>query len=172
MAIVTDLNYIRKMAGRRDRENVRFRTFLKGHDLGWDGIDEIVHEIYEEVVAQIDCTQCANCCIELNTVVDEDDINRLARGLKMSAAEFKEQFVILDRDMPYKWLINGLPCPFLKDKRCTLYEYRPEECRSYPNLHKEDFVSRLFSVIDNYAFCPIVFNVYEQLKSELQFTQR
>jgi hypothetical protein len=160
------------MAQRRDRENMRFRTFLKGHDLGRDEIDEIVHEIYEKVAAQIDCTQCANCCIKLNTSVDEGDIQRLAQGLKITTDEFKERFVVPDRDRPYRMIINGLPCPFLKDKRCTQYEYRPEECRSYPNLHKEDFVSRLFGVIDNYAFCPIVFNAYEQLKSELWYPSR
>jgi Fe-S-cluster containining protein len=64
---------------------------------------------------------------------------------------------------------NKVPCPFLADNQCTNYAYRPENCRSYPHLHKKDFVSRLFGVIDNYEICPIVFHVVEQLKIELGF---
>lgn len=33
--------------------------------------------------------------------------------------------------------------------------------------NKEDFVFRLIGVVGNYDVCPIVFNVYEQLKAEL-----
>ncbi|MBW1737720.1 MAG: hypothetical protein JRJ69_09220 [Deltaproteobacteria bacterium] len=50
---------------------------------------------------------------------------------------------------------------------CSHYELRPEACRSFPHLHKEEFVSRLMGVIQNYAVCPIIFNVYERLKNEL-----
>ena len=32
---------------------------------------------------------------------------------------------------------------------------------------EEEFVFRLIGVIENYEVCPIVFNVYEQLKDEL-----
>ena len=65
--------------------------------------------------------------------------------------------------------LNSKPCQFLKDKNCTIYELRPEECHAYPYLHKDDFTSRLFGVIENYEICPIVYNVYELLKLKLNF---
>ena len=39
----------------------------------------------------------------------------------------------------------------------------------YPfgNLEKDEFVFRLWSVVENYAICLIVFNVYNQMKKEL-----
>lgn len=40
------------------------------------------------------------------------------------------------------------------------------------DMYKEDFVFRLYGVLDNYAICPIVFNVYERLKDELQYWNR
>jgi hypothetical protein len=65
--------------------------------------------------------------------------------------------------------IKTSPCLFLKDLKCSVYESRPADCKSYPHLHKKDITSRLLGVIDNYSECPIVFNVYEELKTEYNF---
>ena len=43
------------------------------------------------------------------------------------------------------------------------------DCRSYPHLHKKEIISRLMGVVFNCSVCPIVFNVYEQMKLELWF---
>jgi Fe-S-cluster containining protein len=61
-------------------------------------------------------------------------------------------------------ILKGKPCKFLRNKKCTIYSSRPFDCRSYPHLHKKDFTFRLFAVLNNYSVCPIVFNVYEELK--------
>jgi len=45
-----------------------------------------------------------------------------------------------------------------------VYPDRPNDCRSYPHLHKNDFVLRLWGVDDDSSVCPIVYNVYEKLK--------
>jgi Fe-S-cluster containining protein len=55
----------------------------------------------------------------------------------------------------------------LKDNLCINYDHRPKDCSSYPHLHKNEFLSRTWGVIDNYSVCPIVFNTYEILKIEL-----
>jgi len=33
----------------------------------------------------------------------------------------------------YDQYITNTPCPFLKDKTCSIYEVRPEGCRAFPN---------------------------------------
>ena len=50
-----------------------------------------------------------------------------------------------------------------------VYAHRPKDCHSYPHLHKKEFVFRLWGVVENCSICPIVFNVYEQLKDELRY---
>ncbi len=45
----------------------------------------------------------------------------------------------------------------------TQYQCRPDDCRSYPHLHKRDFISRLINVIGNYSVCPIVFNIQAEV---------
>jgi len=167
MNIITDLNYIRKMGTKRENENLEFRTFLKTLDMASRDIDAIVHRINNEVTSRIDCTECANCCKEIYMSMDEQDIVNFAEGLNISAEQLITQFLVKDESDPSIMEIANLPCPFLKNNRCTNYNHRPKDCRSYPHLHKKDFIFRLFGVISNYGRCPIVFNVFEQLKKEL-----
>ena len=167
MEIETDLIRIEQLAEENDDENWAFRSFLKQLDMSQEELDAIVHQINDEVTAQIDCTTCGNCCQSIKPVLDSPDISEFAAGLKISISELQEKHLKQPREKMSKFHFNTLPCPFLRDKRCLNYDYRPQDCRSYPHLHKDDFSSRLMRVIRNYAICPIVFNVYERLKEEL-----
>ena len=55
----------------------------------------------------------------------------------------------------------------IKSLKSTAYPCRPDDCRSFPHLHKEEFVFRLIQAVENCWICPIVFNVFERLKIEL-----
>ena len=168
MKIELDLDVIKKNAEIKEDENYQFRSCLKGQS--GKKIDKIVRSLYSEVLDHIDCTECGNCCIELETCFQKDEIDRLTKELNIDKEEFINQSTnhgeYGEKD---KFFLNDRPCQFLKDKKCTIYALRPEECNSYPYLHKDDFISRLFGVIQNYAICPIVYNVYEQLKRRLNF---
>ena len=168
MKIELDLNIIKRNAKIREDENFEFRSFLKWQDA--EKIDSIVHELYEKVLEHIDCTECGNCCIELETSFLIEEIDRLTKSLNLDKDKFIKESTKPDQFGNKKVLfLNSMPCQFLKDKKCTIYELRPEECNSYPYLHKDDFISRLLGVIDNYEVCPIVYNVYELLKLKLNY---
>ncbi|HID20743.1 MAG TPA: YkgJ family cysteine cluster protein [Methanophagales archaeon] len=162
--IETDLMKIKKISEEKAEENWAFRAYLKECDMSLEEIDAIVHRLYKEISSKIDCNACANCCKEIKPVLDNEDIEKLSEGLGMSTAVFKEEFLVEDED---GFKFKMMPCPFLKNNSCSVHAYRPKDCRSYPHLHKEDFVFRLMSVIANCSVCPIVFNVYEALKEEL-----
>src|SRR5947208_8164557 len=51
-----------------------------------------------------------------------------------SIDEFKKRFVV-----------EGIvkPCPALKGNLCSIYEGRPDVCRSYPHLEKPGLIFRL-----------------------------
>jgi Fe-S-cluster containining protein len=168
--IIIDLKHIEEMAKEKEEENWAFRSFLKQHDMAGKELDALVHQITDEISSQIDCTKCANCCKQIRPVLDQDDISEFASGLKMAEPEFQEIYLSPHEEISAKQVFNGLPCPFLTDNRCSNYACRPKDCRSYPHLHKEGFVTRLWGVVENYAICPIVFNVYEQLKAELWYS--
>jgi uncharacterized protein len=163
--IETDLVRIKTLSERRENENFEFRAFLKAECLS-EQLDALTHQLYRDVSAVIDCLTCANCCREIVPALDQDDLERFARGLGVSSKEFAGEYLMGNDEGGLTF--RQAPCLFLNDKHCRNYGARPMDCRSYPHLHKENIMGRLLSVVANYSICPIVFNVYEGLKKELR----
>ena len=159
--IETDLSRIQHLAQEHDDENWKFRSWLKQY--APDNIDGIVQALSQKYFALIDCTQCANCCRSLQTEFKKSELHTIAKTLGQSIAEFEKHFMS-------EGMVNP-PCPMLDGKVCSIYENRPEVCRSFPHLEKPHFTSRLMGVVDNVAVCPIAFNAYEELKTKLGWTK-
>jgi uncharacterized protein len=160
----TDLAKIKKLAEEREDENWEFRTFLKGYS--GRRLDSMVHKLVQKYTDSIDCTVCGNCCKEIQPILKNDDISLLSKTLNISPAQFKKEYVQKDKDGDE--MFTQLPCPFLSNNKCSLYDSRPADCRSFPHIHKKHFATRLVGVMQNYSVCPIVFNVYEGLKTKLE----
>jgi len=103
----------------------------------------------------------------MQPLLTDADIKRLASHLVLTVKQFRADFIKTESEEGKAFEFNTMPCPFLQDNRCTVYDCRPRDCQSYPHLHKKDFVIRMNQAYDNCSVCPIVFNVYEGLKSEL-----
>jgi uncharacterized protein len=157
---------VRRLAEKRAEENWRFRCALKTCTISSRRIDSLIHRLYRGIAERIDCTACANCCIEISPVLDKRDVERLSVGLGLSARDLRRKWLAYDR-IAGGFVLNVKPCPFLRGKRCGVYEYRPEDCRSYPHLHKKNLVFRSIDLYSNCSVCPISFNVYEGVKREL-----
>lgn len=168
MKLQTDPKVVAKFAQEREDANWRFRSFLKGVDLDVEELDAIVHKHFEDVASRIDCCACGNCCREVLPTLSDADVSRLAAGLGSCPEKIVAQYLVRDDDGDLTF--NRSPCPLLAGNRCTAYEHRPETCRSYPHLQKEDFVFRLAQAVSNCSICPIVFNVFERLKGEFWHT--
>jgi hypothetical protein len=79
----------------------------------------------------LDCTECAACCYSNEVILDKEDIARFRRGGRPELAS-----------MPYARRKNGKlmlrlapdgGCLQLRpDNRCSIYDIRPEMCRSFP----------------------------------------
>ena len=161
----TNLLKIKHLASIRENENFRFRVFLKGKD--GDRIDRIVHRLHKEITGQIDCTLCGNCCIELQPELHQDDIEVLADLENITSEQYKDDYCEIDE---YNDIyLKALPCRYLDEKKCSIYDKRPKECIGFPNTHKKWFLSRLLGMINFYELCPIVFNLMEKLKDETCF---
>jgi hypothetical protein len=161
-----DINKIAAMAVRKEDQNYRFRSFLKSQDDV--KVDKMVQRLHARIASRIDCTLCGNCCKKLSPRVTDNEIQHLAGKENLSTADFESRFIEYDQLADGKFL-KDIPCRYLREKKCTVYADRPENCQSYPHLQKPDFTSRTLGVIANYAICPIVYNVYETLKQEMGF---
>lgn len=163
--IHTDLRFIESYAREKQWENDGFRDFVSTHDA--DEIDQLVSELDSEISPRIDCTSCGNCCKSLMVNINEQEADNLSSHLEMNRSAFDEKY--LEKGSNGMMLLNAIPCHFLADNKCTVYEYRFEGCKEFPALHLPGFKKRLFTTFMHYDRCPIIFNVVEQLKERLNF---
>lgn len=164
--IERDLKKIARFGERRELENVEFRTFLKGLD--YEEVDEIVRRLNEEIIPQIDCRECGNCCHSLRPGLNDQEIEHLAQLEQIPKDDYIRKYMEED-EFDDELYLKDMPCKYLKGKICTIYDDRPEACRSYPHTHKERFISRTLFMISHYEICPIIYNVMEHLKKELGY---
>jgi Fe-S-cluster containining protein len=166
MDIETDIDRIRLLAEAKEDENWRFRAYLKGADLSIAGLDRLVWRHLEVVTTQIDCCACANCCKVESPLLSARDIRRLADHLGIQKAQLISDYLRPSEERG-RYALEQMPCRFLHEQRCSVYDVRPDDCRSFPHLQKREFRSRLIGVVENCSICPIVYNVFERLKLEL-----
>jgi Fe-S-cluster containining protein len=161
----SDLNIIAADAIVKEEENFSFRSWLKNVD---DiRLDNLVHNINDRVSAAIDCTQCGNCCKTLVINVTAAEIETLGDVLGMQPKEIKEKYI--EESQQGNCYMNTIPCNFLSENKCTIYTNRFTECRDFPHLHKPGFQQRLLGTLGHYGRCPIIYNVIEELKTELAY---
>jgi uncharacterized protein len=168
---ITDLNYIEQTSKANESENLDFRAYVKTDlDLSDYRLNAVVEQATQEVWARIDCRACANCCKTRHPLFSRAEIARIAAYLGITAEELRARYLEVDREAA-KYTTRELPCPFLRDNLCSIYDVRPAVCAGYPHLHR-NFRNRLWQTIDNAETCPIVFNVLERLKRRLGFRNR
>jgi uncharacterized protein len=165
LKLTHQLDVIEQAALDKEEENFHFKQFLSRQDA--DMIDASVHALNEVISAQVDCTSCGNCCQSLMINVTEPESEALAAHLALPVTDFKEKYI--ETSLQGDMIVNTIPCHFLNNRRCTVYEYRFAECRNFPGLHQPDFNGRLFSTFMHYGRCPIIYNVVEELKVTLDF---
>jgi len=126
-------------------------------------LDDLVHELHEEAFEKFNCLDCANCCKTIGPRLIDKDIERLAKHLKMKISDFIEKYVMTDEDGDF--VFKEHPCPFLlPDNYCLVYESRPKACREYPHTDRKRFYQILSLSHKNCETCPVVFEIFEELK--------
>lgn len=93
---------------------------------------------------QFDChpgVPCFNeCCQDLELVLTPYDVVRLVKNLKIPAADFLNNYCLIEQDDENKFpqIYLGMiddgraSCPFVSPAGCQVYTDRPGACRTYP----------------------------------------
>jgi len=165
--MVTDLVQIRRLGQQKHNENIRFRSYLKSHRHS----DRRLRRFGEDIEAQIDCTQCANCCRVTEVGITDRDVGKLAGFLGMTTAEFlRDSAQRSDSgELILKRTESG--CVFLEGNLCTVYEARPHNCANFPHVVRGagSISSRMWRLVDRAGYCPIVYNWMEKVKEDIGF---
>lgn len=98
-------------------------------------MDENVVKPWFQDGLRFQCTGCGKCCTGTPGYVflSHSDVERLKERFQCETEDFLQrftryvdgQYALLDRPGSYD-------CIFLKDNKCTVYENRPTQCRTFP----------------------------------------
>jgi uncharacterized protein len=165
--MLTDLVQIRRLGHQKRNENSRFRAYLKNHRHS----DRRLRRFGEDIEAEIDCTQCANCCRVSEVGITDRDIEKLAKFIGVTREEFLRDSTQRDETNDLILKKTDAGCVFLKDNLCTVYEARPQNCANFPHLVRGSgsIASRMWQLVDRAEFCPIVYNWMEKVKEDIGF---
>jgi len=165
--MLTDLVQIRRLGEKNREENFRFRRYLKSHAF----VERQFRRAAEDVQAQIDCRQCAECCRVGIVPLAKRDVEHIARFLGIAEKAFLEQYTALDDEEGVVLRRTPEGCVFLSGNDCTIYESRPGNCERFPHLLRGagSLVSRMWQFVDRAAYCPIVYNWMEAVKALTKF---
>lgn len=152
-----DLEHLREHATQRQDDYEVLMYLLQDSDrIQDDALDAWVQTVAEPIIQAIDCTQCANCCQNLEVYLTQADTQRIAERVDIPLASLWDYEA---GQAQGEWaLFTQRPCQFLCEKRCTIYADRPEACRIYP-VFTPDFRWTLQEMIPGASICPIIFHV-------------
>lgn len=165
--LLKNIDEISKISRLQEIENWDFLSFLR--DIGESvELDKVFISIMSQLNNEIDCSQCGNCCRQNLPVLDNRDIERISESIGIGTDDFINEYLhkFTGKDV---YIMNRIPCPFLKGNVCSVYEERFDSCRVYPQLLSYSNIVSVGNLIRNTAICPIIFNFYEKLKEKLNF---
>jgi Fe-S-cluster containining protein len=157
-----DLVAFGENAKRKSVDNKKFLQLIKKKDAR--DVDDAFHTAHEEVFEKIDCLTCANCCKTTSPIFYQNDIERVAKSLRMKPGDFIEKYLRIDEDNDY--VLKSSPCPFLDNENyCTVYHNRPKACREYPHTDRKKMVQITDLTYRNTMVCPAVLEIVEKVKA-------
>ncbi|MGA0164420.1 MAG: YkgJ family cysteine cluster protein [Bdellovibrionota bacterium] len=128
---------------------------------------------------QFECQGSGKCCVSRSgygyVYVTKEDRKKLANYFKIKITEFTKKFCVKS-DEGFFHLKDGDDgnCGFLNGKRCSVYEARPTQCRTWP-FWPELMNARSWSK-DVAAFCPGVGKgrvwKKEEIEEQVQLQQK
>jgi Fe-S-cluster containining protein len=156
-----DLKSFSEKAQRQAKENKKFLMGLRKQDPR--RVDDVFHQLHDDVFDEIDCLTCANCCKTTSPIFYQTDIERVAKALRMKPGDFVEHYLRVDEDNDY--VLKSSPCPFLDaDNYCSVYESRPKACREYPHTNRKKMVQVMELTYRNTLVCPAVLEMVNRMK--------
>jgi uncharacterized protein len=164
---LVNIKAYQRRASRKKKELSKF--IVKVGKSKTKGILKIVADVDKEVWKEVACMECANCCTKMTPTYSRKDINRIAKNFDMTYQQFYDKWLTVDEN---KDIVNkSLPCQFLgKDKKCTIYSIRPDDCAQFPHFTRKDFryQAKEKTFTGNLALCPATLVFVEKLKEKME----
>lgn len=85
------------------------------------------------------CKSGCDACCHIPVMISAAEAKTIGLAIGVVPAEVPPE--LRNKPAP-EWRGENYPCPFLRDKRCSIYENRPLPCRLLFNLDRDDYLCR------------------------------
>jgi len=144
-----------------EKENVAFLKRLKKQSK--QNIDHTFRKEHDAVFSKTDCLECGNCCSTTSPIFTDQDIKRLSKLFKVKPVQFIGEYLRVDLEGDH--VLKSSPCPFLmEDKKCFVYDVRPQACSEYPHTNRKNMYQILDVTQKNTLVCPAVAEIVENMR--------
>ena len=116
------------------------------------------------------CDNCSHklCCRIFSPVILKGEITPIARSIKLKPIDFEKRYLLNVGDSNsnlkmHRYVIKNIPCQFLKDDECSIYNSRPFACSSFPFQVGMETVQ-----IDGIEICPTATLIAEEIRGFLE----
>ncbi len=122
---------------------------------------------------RFECQGSGKCCTSRGTYgfvyFDDEDRKRMAKSLGIPTGTFTRQYC---KKTQGHWHLKDPKndCVFLKDKRCSAYEGRPKQCRTWP-FWPENLNAKAWN-LEIASFCPGVGKGKLYTREEIELISR
>lgn len=160
-----ELEQLPKKAREKHAENKKF--FAKLRKRPPKNLDYTMQELHAAEFERTDCLSCGNCCKTTGPLFTHQDINRIAKHLKLKPTQFIQRYLRVDEEDDH--VLQQVPCAFLdSDNYCSIYDVRPKACREFPHTDRKKFHQISNLTLKNVAICPAAFRIVEEMKRRIK----
>ncbi len=159
---------LKKFSAKAAQKKEALTDFLNKLDtLVPEDMDALVAREDAKVWEKVDCMSCANCCKTMTPMYKKSDIKRIAAHLKLKPKDFIAKY--LTKEEGSELYMNAtLPCTFLVDNKCSIYEVRPDDCAEFPHHNKTPFDLYNDTYKNNLVYCPATLMLVDRLKNKIE----
>ena len=104
---------VRSAAKKKEDENFKFRSYLKGHAEEKE-LDRQFLRLHKELFADYDCSKCRNCCKMYKGSILAEDIERDAKYLEITPEQFIDTYLEKE-EYGMNYQTEHKPCDFLQE---------------------------------------------------------
>lgn len=129
---------------------------------------ETLYDLLDRVYAYADgliaCKKGCSYCCHMQVIVTQVEADFIATRSGVAAKRLSTP----GNPNAESWISSSKPCPFLRAKQCSIYSYRPVNCRTHVSFEQDakkcgfDSTSKI-SMIDRNASLPGAMQAYKEI---------
>jgi Fe-S-cluster containining protein len=145
-------------------KTLRKERFQKEPFKALESLYDLLDRVYTHANGLIACKKGCSYCCHMQVIVTQMEADFIAVRSGVAA----KRLAISGNPQAESWISSSRPCPFLRENQCSIYAYRPVNCRTHVSFEQDaqkcgfDSTSNIL-MIDREASLPGAMQAYREM---------